>query len=76
MAKKDIDLENECKIAFLAMAKDVKQLSEVTEQVRDINYKLNHILEELREDYFYALGMRQFYDAYNRHMDNDYVKEG
>lgn len=73
MANKTLD--ERCRAAFVDMAKDVKELRGIVQYVRDINYKLGHILEELRADYYYALGMRQFYDAYEKHMGSDYDKK-
>ena len=67
MANKKLD--ERCRSAFEEISRDVRELRGIAQHVKDINYKLGHILEELREDYFYTLGMRQLYDAYGRQIE-------
>ena len=45
----DADLESRCKKAILSIADDVK----------DINHKLSHFLENYRDDYYKAMGYQK-----------------
>lgn len=48
------DLETRCKKTLLKIADDV----------REINYKLTHFLENYREDYYKALEDKKYRDLY------------
>ena len=60
-----INLDKKIEKSIKQIADDVSTIRKKLVHLEDINQKLDHIVRNLREDYYYALGLKQFYDLYN-----------
>ncbi len=59
-----INLNKKIEKSIKQIADDVSTIRKKLVHLEDVNQKLDHIVRNLREDYYYALGMKQFYDLY------------
>lgn len=60
-----LNLDKKIEKSIKQIADDVSTIRKKLVHLEDVNQKLDHIVRNLREDYYYALGMKQFYDLYN-----------
>ena len=62
MVKKHSGLERKCEKALKEIAQDIRKIKNHLASLRDIDQKVSHVLTELREDYYYGVGLRNFFD--------------
>ena len=61
MVKNYSDLERKCEKALRGIADDIRKIKNHLACLRDIDQKVSHIIRELREDYYYGVGLRNFF---------------
>ena len=62
MVKEYSDLEIKCKKTLRDISRDIRKIKNHLSYLKDIDQKVSHILTELRQDYYYGLGLKNFFN--------------
>lgn len=62
MVKKYSDLEIKNSKTLNEISRDIRKIKNHLAYLKDIDQKVSHILTEIRQDYYYGTGIRNFFD--------------